>query len=332
MADRMTHWDRVRAALSGAAVDRPPVSMWRHFFGQENSAADLAGAMLAFQREYDWDFMKVNPRATYHNEDWGVDVRFSDSDAVDSVIVDRPVKRPEDWDAIEPLDVGRGVLGEHLESLRLIANVLDGEVPFLMTIFSPLSIVGRLTESEDAMTEHLKRDPAKAHRVLDIVTETYTRFATECLSIGASGIFFATTRWGSYDRMTDEQYAEFGRPYDLRLLEALPEAEFNVLHVCGSNNMLSTLSDYPVAALNWDTQDGTNVWLDEGERSADIPVIGGISHKDALVNGSPADVEREVARVRRDMSDSRWMLGPGCTYSHEAPEANIRSLSPAYTS
>ena len=111
----------------------------------------------------------------------------------------------------------------------------------------------------------------------------------------------------------------------------MPEAEFNLLHVCGSNNMLSKLADYPVSAFNWDTQDETNVGLDEGERLTGKAVIGGISHRGALIEGSPEDVAGEAARTTDANGGSRWMLGPGCTFSHEAPGANVRSLSPAFT-
>ena len=54
MTDRMTHWERVRAAL---AVGRPPISVWRHFYRRENSVEGLAEAMLEFQRQrrFDWD-------------------------------------------------------------------------------------------------------------------------------------------------------------------------------------------------------------------------------------------------------------------------------------
>ena len=81
MAEQMTHWERVRAALGGSEVDRPPTSMWRHFFGQETSANGLAQAMVEYQRRFDWDFVKVNSRASYHSEDWGVKQRFSDTDS-----------------------------------------------------------------------------------------------------------------------------------------------------------------------------------------------------------------------------------------------------------
>jgi uroporphyrinogen decarboxylase len=77
MAREMTHWERIRAAIKGQDVDRVPISMWRHFFTMETSSEPLAEAMLDFQSRFDWDFMKVNPRASYHVEDWGVKVKYS---------------------------------------------------------------------------------------------------------------------------------------------------------------------------------------------------------------------------------------------------------------
>ena len=95
MAAKMTHWERVRAALEGEDVDRVPVSMWRHFFSKETSAESLAEVMLSFQNRFDWDFMKVNPRASYHVEDWGVKTKY-DGDTP-PIVVETPVKTPGDW-------------------------------------------------------------------------------------------------------------------------------------------------------------------------------------------------------------------------------------------
>jgi len=47
--ERMSKWERVRTALQGKPVDRPPISFWRHFLEKETSAAGLAEAMLGFQ-------------------------------------------------------------------------------------------------------------------------------------------------------------------------------------------------------------------------------------------------------------------------------------------
>ena len=56
----MTRRERIRKTLRGEATDRPPVSFWRHFYDREGSAKDLADSMLAFQKTYDWDLLKVN--------------------------------------------------------------------------------------------------------------------------------------------------------------------------------------------------------------------------------------------------------------------------------
>jgi uroporphyrinogen decarboxylase len=92
MADEMTHWERVRASLRGEDVDRVPVSMWRHFFSKETSAEPLAEAMLGFQDRFDWYFMKVNARASYHVEDWGIKTKYH-GDA-EPEVTETPVKEP----------------------------------------------------------------------------------------------------------------------------------------------------------------------------------------------------------------------------------------------
>ena len=330
MTDQMTRWERVRATLKGGEIDRPPVSVWRHFYRQENSIQGLADAMLGFQNRFGWDFMKVNPRASYHAEDWGLKMGFSDNDTRAPELLDWPVKSARDWETIRPLDITRGVLGEQLEALGLIAKKLNEEVPFIMTVFTPLSIAGRLAGSDDAMKAFIKEHPAQVHQALDAITHTFSDFATKCLNIGASGIFYATTTWGTYDSLTGDEYEEFGRPYDIRLLQALPEAEFNVLHVCRSNNMLASLSEYPVAAFNWDTQDDTNVGLIEGAKLTNKPVIGGVSHRTLLRTGSPEDVVAEAMKAANVMEGTRWMLCSGCTIPPDVPEANLQALRAAF--
>ena len=331
MSDQMTRWERVRAALNGDQVDRPPASVWRHFYHRENSAAGLAEAMLGFQQRYGWDFMKVNPRESYHAEDWGLKLRFSDNDSQSPETVDWPIKTAEDFKKIEPLDIHQGVLGEQLEALKLIADGLGGQVPFLMTIFTPLSIAGYMAGSHNAMEVLLRENPKEVHGCLEVISETFSRYAAECVATGAAGLFFATTGWATYDRLSDDEYDEFGRPYDLRVLRAVSDAEFNVLHVCGSNNMLSTLKDYPVAAFNWDTQDETNVWLNEGGKITQKAVIGGITHRSNLLDGKPEEVAEEAVWTKDTMEITRWMLGPGCTIPAATPHENLQALSNVFS-
>jgi uroporphyrinogen decarboxylase len=299
--------------------------MWRHFFRQETSAETLAEAMLGFQSHFDWDFMKVNPRASYHVEDWGVRVRY-DGDTPPAVIK-RPVKTPTDWLKLDVLDVNRGVLGEHLTSLEIIARKLRGEVPFIMTVFTPLSIAGRLVDSEEVFLSHLREHTDKVNHALEVITETFTRFAKACLERGASGLFYATTNWATTDRLTDKEYRRFVRPFDLKLLTALPPAEFHVLHVCHQNNLLQTVRNYPVHAFSWDPRSAGNSSLADGKRMVDgRAVIGGIAQDRSLVESDPVKLTSEIFGMRIAMGKKGWLLGPGCTFPPDTPEVNLQAI------
>jgi hypothetical protein len=58
------------------------------------------------------------------------------------------------------------------------------------------------------------------------------------------------------DVMTAEEYETWGRPFDLKILKAVSEAPFNVLHIHGKRIHFDSLLDYPVSALNWSPEAG----------------------------------------------------------------------------
>ena len=328
MKEQMNHRERVLAALSGKDVDRPPVSMWRHFFAEETTADGLAEAMLAFQDRFDWDFMKVNPRASYHAEDWGLRMHY-DGDR-QPCVVGTSLKGPEDWLGLKVLDVNRGVLGDHLRALETIARRLPGDVPFIMTVFTPLSIAARLAPSEEVFLEHMRGHTDRVRYALDVVTETFIRFSIACLERGASGLFYATTEWATSRRMPCEEYRDLAMPYDLELLGSLPPCEFTVLHVCKDDNMLDLLKDYPVHAFNWDVRCAGNSSLAEGKALvAPRAVIGGLPHQAELVGSSQQQLASEVRGIRVAMGNRGWMLGTGCTFPPETPEANVQAIRQA---
>jgi uroporphyrinogen decarboxylase len=325
---QMTHWERVRAALTGREVDRLPVSMWRHFYKSETSPDSLAKAMLGFQNRFDWDFMKVNPRASYHVEDWGVKTKYNGDNHPG--VVATPVKTPDDWLKLKVLGINKGALGEQLTSLELIAHELKGQLPFIMTVFTPLSIAGRLIGSEELFLQHLREHTDRVNHALEIITETFINFSRACLDKGASGLFYATTSWATSERLTEEEYSRLAQPYDLKLLDALPPAEFHVLHVCRQHNLLQVVKNYPVHAFSWDPRGVGNPSLAEGKTMVSgKTVLGGIAQDKSLVEVTPAQLAAEVRGMRIAMGDKGWMLCPGCTFPPETPEINLRVIRDA---
>ena len=210
--------ERVLAAVRGGEVDRVPVSAWWHDFPREWSAEALAEATLEAYRRYDWDFVKVNPRACYYGEDWGAQYVESAEPYQQPRLIEPAVGSPDGLRRIQPLDVSHGAYGEQLAALDLIARGLDAEAPFLQTVFSPLAAMSRITGSTKYVQKLIREAPDDLLAALDAVAETLAAYSAACLQRGAAGVFFATVEWGSRDNISPDDYDRFARPFDLRVL------------------------------------------------------------------------------------------------------------------
>ena len=328
MADRFTPRERVAAVLKREPADRVPASTWRHFYDQEMTVQGEIDSLLAFQGRYHWDYVKINLRAHYHCEDWGVTYRYTGDPHTGPTLEHTPIRTAADWDNLDILDPATGNLGAHLRVVSTLRHALGPDLPLIMTVFTPLGIAARMVHSEDVMKRHLVEDPRAVHAALEAITETFSRYAAFCIEAGADGLFFATLGFGTYDRMSDEEYAEFGRPYDLEVLAKAQDAWLNVLHVCRGNNMLHALADYPVHAFNWDALDPTNPSLQEGLRLTHKAVIGGIPQT-RIANMTPQEVKTTVRDALDQTRGERFMIGSGCTMPTHTPDENLMAIKEA---
>jgi uroporphyrinogen decarboxylase len=321
----MTPKTRIRKLLSGESVDPPAMSLWRHFYHREGSAKDLASAMVDWQRKWSWDFVKVNPRASYHVEGWGAKFTASAEELKKPVQTRFPVHGPDDLLGLKPLSPKERALGEQLAALRLIREALGKDVFMVETVFSPLSILADLCESDEAFGKLLREERKVVKLALEFTTEMFKPFAKACLDAGADGIFYATTEWGTKKNITDVEYREFGRPYDLEVLKAVKNAEFNILHVCKADNLLPSLMDYPVQAFSWDPTEPTNPGLGEVRSKTDKVLIGGLDYRKTLRGPSQEEVRNQAEAALSATGGKGFILAAGCTIYPETPEENIRA-------
>jgi uroporphyrinogen decarboxylase len=323
----MTRRERIRKTLQGEPVDRSPVTFWRHFYDREETASGLADAMLEFQRSYDWDLMKVNPRASYHVEDWGVQTERPGRGPLDKPkVIQSPVRRPEDWRKIRPLSPTQGTLAEMLDAEERIAAVVQGETDWVMTVFNPISIAADLVNDDAVFQEHLRDHGERVHDALRAIAQTFTAFVHETMQRGASGIFFATTDWGNSTRIHRDLLAEFGRPYDLQVLAAAAAAPMNVVHVCGAGAYVKEHLDYPAAVLSWDARARGNPTISQLRLLTDKTLLGGIDHEGTFVRGPIEAVQQEAKQALHDGGKARFILGPGCAVPSAAPEGHYEAV------
>lgn len=323
----LTKRERLGKTFQGEETDRVPVALWRHWPGDDQRAADLAEASIAFQRRWDFDFCKVTPSSSFCLTDYGVQDRWVGSLEGTREYTRRAVERSLDWTELRVLDPSRGALSRQLDVLRMLKDAFGTDVPYIQTIFSPLAQAKNMA-GQDRLIEHMRTAPDRLKTGLNTVTESTLRFIDAMRKTGVSGIFYAIQH-GSYAMMSEAEYREFGRPYDLQILEALPDDWWlNMVHLHGSAPMFDLIADYPVQMINWHDRE-TGLSLADGKLKFDGAVSGGIRRWNPMYTGTPVEVSEQVRDAIRQTGGRRLVLSTGCVMITNSPTSNIRAVREA---
>jgi uroporphyrinogen decarboxylase len=320
----MTKWERVEAALNRADVDRVPISLWKHYHLQDRAPGQLAEVTLALYRQFDFDLIKLTPSGLYPVQDWGATIQFGRDDDFLPLAVQPIIQTAEDWTTLPRLDVNRGALRRELETIQHVVAGLDGEAPFMMTIFSPLNIAYKLCGdkvSGERVVAYMRQSPQALHAGLAVIRDVVIQYAAACMEAGAPGIFFAT-QMATNDLMTRAEFEEFGRAYDLQVLESLMgKSRVTMLHVCKQNLMFDLVADYPVDVINWAVHT-SGVSLTDARAMTDTPLAGGLS-LGTLLNGTEKDVLNEAHAAITEAGRAGLILAPDCVIRGPSPDANL---------
>lgn len=293
----MTKIERVRAALAGKPVDRPPFSIWYHFGNQHASPERTAQVHLEFFEAYDLDLLKVMNDYDYPMPE-GMEVMAT----------------PEDLKRLAPFDVTRTPLGRQLKAIELMAKSLKDKALFVDTVFNAWNTLRRNLVKE-AMEPLMAKHPEALEAALQIVNDNLIRYALASLERGAAGIFLSVP--ASAESVTPEQYARFMRPFDLQLLNAIRgRGECHILHAHGERLYLDQLLDYPAHALSWaDLNGGPSIA--EARRRTPLTLMAGLDHiKFPYV--SARVIRDQVKNAMAQAGNTKFILAPGCsvaTYS-----------------
>lgn len=318
----MNKIERLQATIAGEPTDRPSVALWRHWPGDDRTPEGLAAATLRFQREFDFDLVKVTPASSFCLQDWGARDEWRGNVEGTRDYTLHPVQSPDDWARLPILDPHHGALGAQLTCLRMIGDALDDGTPFLQTIFSPLAQAKNLAGG-DRLLLHLRRHPDALHAGLETITATTIRFIEAARATGIAGVFYAVQH-ARYDLLSEPEYRAFGRPYDLRVLAAAEGLWLNVLHLHGEEGMFNLVAGYPVQVLNWHDREG-GPSLREGKTKFGAAVCGGLSRWATVVRGTPEQVRAEALDALDQTGGRRFILGTGCVVPVIAPLENLRA-------
>ena len=317
---KMSKIERVKAAITGEEVDRVPISLWQHFPWADQDPKTLAETQLAFQKKFDLDFVKCMPFGLYSTADYNKSMIKIFGGFEPPIVEKTKIKSIDEWGGLSVLDPYQGVLGEQIKNLEYLNEGLNNEVPFVQTIFSPLTTLVKIGGSR--VFKDIETNPDLIHEVLKVVCKTTIDFSRASIEAGASGLFFAT-QCATEEVMTVDAYKEFGLKYDLEILEDIKnESWFNIFHLHGVNIMTDIIKDLPVQCINWHDR-RTYPSLKEGlDIFAGKCLMGGINEKRTIMDGTLMEITDEIYDAIEQTSTKNLIITPGCVAPTRTPHAN----------
>jgi uroporphyrinogen decarboxylase len=323
------------------------VGGWQHLVGHEYGASEFARAYVDFVKRWDWEWVKINPRAVYYAEAWGA--TFDPEDYQGFVLpkkVSSPIAEPSDIAKVTQIDVLENpAFSEAIEAATLIRRGLEDRA-VLQTVFSPLSVLLQIADlplypsdtyahSDTTVRELILDQPVAAKQALTNIADALAAYVTELVKpeseggAGLDGIFFAITGTVSEDYFDRDQYREFSEPYDRIVIEALRKASKDAVvlfHTCQAHSHAQWFDDGQTELLQWDPFLDGNLDVDELHQA--VPVVGA-SAQDFAVDGSPEGVAAELDKTIATLIGTPFLLAPSCTVPTPASDASLQALSDA---
>jgi uroporphyrinogen decarboxylase len=250
--------ERLDAVVHGELADRPPISGWRHFTDYEHGTPELfANKMLEFQNQYDWDYMKLQPRASYYSEAWGAEYDYNAyNGGVAAKCIKPVVTSADDLEKLIELKGDEPVLAEQVEAVKLVISK-SNDIPVFHTVFCPTGVlqkcmgqaaIGRYRPSsrEDLLVTLIQENPRLVHAALKNIAISLARYCEKLVAAGVYGIFYAALGMARTGYLTEDEWNEFVKPYDMIVLEALKPSK-TMLHTCGIYANPERFVDMPIS-------------------------------------------------------------------------------------
>jgi uroporphyrinogen decarboxylase len=236
------------------------------------------------------------------------------------------IKTPTDW-AKMPL-YKEDFYEPQLKVVEGLVKEAKNEALVLITLYSPFMLAGQTT-SRDLVTAHIKENPEKMKKGMEVITDSLMRFVKGCIKAGVDG-FYHSTQGGETGQFDDPApFLECIKPYDLTIMEEIDRScAFNILHVCDYHRGYDDLTpylDYPGHVVNCSLKVGSEeMTTRQASELFGRPFMGGLERKGILATGSEDDVRVAVGGVLAEAPD-KFMLGADCTVPSETPWENLRT-------
>lgn len=297
----MNKRERFYAAVAGAPVDRPPVSVWMHFVTPYMDGRQAAERHCEFFRHYGWDLAKAVS-----------DYRHPLPDGMEAIAT------AADMGRITVQSMDHPTYANQIALLQGIRAGLGEDWPVVDTTFDPIQHI--LRHAGFSAMRVILDNPKAARPMLEAVTETVVRYMRALAAHGVDGVFYSTRAAageGCAQGFARDAFEELMRPYDMAIL-AETTGVVRMLHACKSHLDLDRVAGYPHEVLSWAAHDPTCPTIAAMRPRTDKCLMAGINQAKVIEQSRP-EIRRDIDAALAVTGGRNFILAPGCTFGSNAP-------------
>lgn len=244
-----------------------------------------------------------------------------------SAAVVRDPFRFEEMDGLKEINIafdGR-ILG-YVETMKMMSVGLPKTMLKGAYLIGPYTLAALILGADDAAVASIE-NPERLHELCDFAAETIQEYGRLLISAGADVIAVLEP---SAVMLGPRQFGEFSAAYVKDISAGFKYSDVAVIyHICGNTmHLLGRMAESGAVGLSLDAPE-TGVELAEVARRVpeDILLLGNISPTSVMLHGTPADVEKAVAMLLKDMNGvPNFVLSTGCDLPQETPPENIEAF------
>jgi uroporphyrinogen decarboxylase len=316
----MTHHERMHNCLYRKDIQTNPVSFWRHFPHADQSADNLANATIAWQRKFDFDFVKVTPASSFCLKDWGVEDEYL-GNPFGIRNYKRPIiHQPDDWLKLPVLEAENQYLNQQIEALRKIKKVLGNSVPIVQSIFNPLVQMENMAGNK-TLNDHLQRFPEAVLAGLETISKSTANFVQKAVATGIDGIFFII-KHAPPTVFSNLKYSRFGVPFDNICLQPASKLWMNILHLHSDNPDFDDFENFPTAMLSMHGLHHSGNLLKAISSSEKI-LCGGLQRVAEMGDGTEDEIARKCSKLFNETAGKQFVLSAECGLRLDTADRNI---------
>jgi [methyl-Co(III) methanol-specific corrinoid protein]:coenzyme M methyltransferase len=323
---------RAFKALLGSKTDRAPVTSITGCGGSVNVEMQAATGIFWPRAHQDPELMAKLAIAGYeiggiecvkipfHNiseaEALGCKTRYPKQKHLYPVVTENPYTHPADL-TMPPGIVESGRLPVVLQAISIAREKVGDFLPISSHVIGPFTLAIELVGIERFSIWSVKNiDYVKA--VIDFATEFIIEFGKAQYRAGSD---FVTVADGSlaYNLVTPEVLNNFIKPAFIRIAENLKG--IRLLYIGGKEEPMVPF----LAACGYDgisVAETVNIARIK-PMVGDVKILGNVSSKKTLTQGSPEEIKAEVKKAIEDGAD---LIEPSCGIPPETPTVNIKAM------